>query len=70
MQLADLTPGFPSEPEIVPCLLERVLPVHEVVPVDGYIAGCPPPADRIQAALEALLASKPLGLQGRDIRFG
>ena len=58
-------PGAP-----VPALLDRVVPVHEVVPVDLYIPGCPPPAPRIRAVLEALLAGKPPQLVGRDLAFG
>lgn len=39
----------------VPPLLERVLPIHEVVKVDYFIQGCPPPADAIAYALTELL---------------
>jgi NAD-reducing hydrogenase small subunit len=49
---------LPDAPGIVPPLLERVLPVHAVVPVDLFLPGCPPPAPRIRAALEALLAGE------------
>ena len=34
---------------------DRVLPLHEVIPVDHYLPGCPPPADRIKVLLEQLL---------------
>jgi NAD-reducing hydrogenase small subunit len=44
--------------------------VHQVVAVDYYMPGCPPPADRIRAVLESLLQGKPPYLEGRDIRFG
>jgi NAD-reducing hydrogenase small subunit len=49
----DLTPITPTE--VVPSLLPRVLPLHEVVDVDVYLPGCPPSAPRIKAALFALL---------------
>jgi NAD-reducing hydrogenase small subunit len=62
--------SFPDEPHIVPVLLDRVQPVHQVVPVDYFILGCPPPAPRIRAVLEALLAGKAPALEGTDIRFG
>lgn len=40
----------------VPALLDRVRPVHEVVPVDVFVPGCPPPADTIYKVLSELLA--------------
>lgn len=41
---------------IVPRLLPRVLPVHQVVPVDVFLPGCPPSADVLYFALTELLA--------------
>ena len=35
----------------MPTLLDRVLPLHEVVQVDYYLPGCPPPADLIHFVL-------------------
>jgi NAD-reducing hydrogenase small subunit len=70
VELADVSPGVPHEPGVVPRLLDRVLPVHGVIPVDLYLPGCPPPADRIRKVLEALLEGKDPQLQGRDIKFG
>jgi NAD-reducing hydrogenase small subunit len=40
------------------------------VPVDYYLPGCPPPADRIRAVLEALLAGREPHLEGRQLKFG
>ena len=39
----------------LPRLLERVRPVHEVVKVDVFVPGCPPPADAIWEILTTLL---------------
>lgn len=50
---ADLRPQVPGE--VIPKLLPRVRPVHEVVPVDVFLPGCPPPADVIFGALVSLL---------------
>jgi NAD-reducing hydrogenase small subunit len=69
-ELADVNPQVPRAPGILPRLLERVLPVHAVVPVDFFLPGCPPPAERIRAVLEAVLAGKRPHLEGRDIQFG
>jgi coenzyme F420-reducing hydrogenase gamma subunit len=32
-----------------------VLPVHQVVPVDAFLRGCPPSAAEIRAAIETIL---------------
>ncbi len=55
LELADTGAQHPHAPGIVPELLERVLPLHEVIPVDHYLPGCPPSAARIRAFLEPLL---------------
>ena len=41
--------------EIIPALLPATRPVHEAVPVDLFIPGCPPSADLIFSFLEKLL---------------
>jgi NAD-reducing hydrogenase small subunit len=66
----DLNSRIPDEKEIVPVLLDKVLPVHAVVPVDFYLPGCPPPAPRIKAVLEALVSGQQPRLEGEQIRFG
>jgi NAD-reducing hydrogenase small subunit len=38
--------------------LERVRPVHEVVKVDLFVPGCPPPADAIYFVVSELLAGR------------
>ena len=42
LELADGSGQLPHAPGIVPELLERVLPVHELVPVDVWLPGCHP----------------------------
>jgi NAD-reducing hydrogenase small subunit len=71
IEAADLHPQIPQEEGIVPTLLDQVIPVHQVVPVDVFLPGCPPPASRIKAMLEALLSGEKPHLEGRDfIKFG
>ena len=44
--------------KVVPKLLERVLPLHEVVHVDVYLPGCPPSADNIFFMINELLEGR------------
>lgn len=53
---ADLQPQKPTT--LLPTLLDRVRPVHEVVQVDVYVPGCPPPADAIHSVICELLAGR------------
>lgn len=66
-----LRPQVPHEDGIVPPLVERVVPVHAVIPVDLFIPGCPPPAPRIRAVLQAVVEGKPPEMIGREmLKFG
>jgi NAD-reducing hydrogenase small subunit len=66
LENADLNQQVPSS--VIPRLLPRALPVHEVVPVDVFLPGCPPPADVIFGALVSLLEGKTPDLSAT--RFG
>lgn len=71
IELADGSRQLPHAPGIVPELLERVLPLHAVVPVDLYLPGCPPSAERIRDCLEPLLRGERPRMEGAEmIRFG
>ena len=63
-------PRLPGSEGIVPELLEHVRPVHEVVPVEVFLPGCPPSASRIKALLERVLAGLPPELAGEQLKFG
>ncbi len=67
---AQNNPGVPKADGIVPQLLERVLPVHEVVHVEYFLPGCPPPADRIKAVVSQLLSGVEPKLEGAQLKFG
>jgi NAD-reducing hydrogenase small subunit len=72
----DIRGAMPTD--VVPALLPYVEALHEVIPIDVYMPGCPPSADRIKATLLALLDSLAAGegipsLDWRgpeDLRFG
>lgn len=64
----NLTDRIPNDPDI-PLLLDKVYPCHEVVKVDYYLQGCPPPADAIWAALTALLKNQPVSLPYELVKY-
>lgn len=66
----NLRPQIPREAGVVPPLLDRVLPLHEVVRVDHHLPGCPPPADRIRLFLEELLSGRAPALARGHLKFG
>lgn len=66
-QNADLQPQRPAKG--VPALLDRVRPVHEVVKVDVFVPGCPPPADAIYHVVSELLEGR-IPDPGALTRFG
>jgi NAD-reducing hydrogenase small subunit len=70
IELSDLNKQIPQLKGIVPPLLERVVPVHEVVHVDYFLPGCPPPAERIKSFITQLLAGNAPELKGKDLKFG
>ena len=55
-ETVDLQPQTPTVG--VPTLLQRVVPIHNVVPVDVFIPGCPPPADAIWYVLCELIEGR------------
>jgi NAD-reducing hydrogenase small subunit len=48
---------IPNDPEL-PLLLDKVRPIHEVVRIDYFLPGCPPPADAIWKFLTDLIAGR------------
>ncbi len=67
---AQHNPSLPGKDGIVPPLLPRVMPVHEVVHVEHYLPGCPPPAERIKALVSQMLSGEQPKLEGTQLKFG
>jgi NAD-reducing hydrogenase small subunit len=67
LENATANPQLPGEG--APRLLAQARPLHELVAVDVFIPGCPPPAAAIGFALAELLAGRIPDMTGRS-RFG
>jgi NAD-reducing hydrogenase small subunit len=65
----DVNPRRPADPGVVPVLLDRVKPIHEVVDVDVFLPGCPPSADLIHFVLTELVAGRKPDLKDR-LKYG
>jgi len=63
-----VNPTIPSDPEL-PRLLNRVRPVQEVVEIDYFLPGCPPPADAFYELFTALLDGREPRLHGELVPF-
>jgi NAD-reducing hydrogenase small subunit len=60
--------AVPSDPEL-PLPLARVHPLHEVVHVDAFLPGCPPPAEAFWSLLQDLAAGRAPRPDPRGIRY-
>lgn len=56
--------------DVMPELLARVIPLHQLIDVDAFIPGCPPDPDRIWAAVSALINGKTPELEPTMRMFG
>ena len=60
--------GVPNDPEL-PLLFDKVRPLHELVKVDYFIPGCPPPAEAFWSFLTDLLDGREPRLPPGAIRY-
>jgi len=70
IESAQNNPAVPKADGIVPQLLANVRPVHELVHVEYFLPGCPPPAARIKALVAQLLAGAVPQPEAADLKFG
>jgi len=68
--LSDGRPVRPDDYSSVARLLPRATPLHEVIPVDAYLHGCPPTADQIWFAISELLAGRIPAFSNIYLRYG
>ncbi|MDD2789486.1 MAG: hypothetical protein PHU40_02350 [Sulfurimonas sp.] len=68
-ELADTNASGVYPSKIVPKLLDKVLPLHEVIKVDYFLPGCPTPSDAIYAMLRSLIEGKEINISDYT-RFG
>jgi NAD-reducing hydrogenase small subunit len=63
----NVTEPRPLPASIIPMLLDRARPVHELVTVDVFVPGCPPAPDVILRILQDLIAGRTpdAGTRGR-----
>jgi NAD-reducing hydrogenase small subunit len=59
-----------EEDGIMPALIPKVLPLHQVIHVDAYLPGCPPDPEHIWQAVSALLDGQPVRLTQEMRYFG
>jgi NAD-reducing hydrogenase small subunit len=58
----------PDDPEL-PLLLEQVKPLHEIVQIDYFLPGCPPPAEAIWGFLTDLLSGRDPHIDRNFLRY-
>lgn len=69
VELADENPKELTPSEVVPKLLDKVIPLNEAVEVDYFVPGCPTPADAIYEVVLAILENRDIDISTLT-RFG
>ena len=58
---------YPSE--MIPKLLDKVIPLNEAIDVDYFVPGCPTPADAIYEVIKAIIENRDIKISDYT-RFG
>ena len=69
LDLIDFNANGKYPNKIVPKLLDKVLPLHEVVKIDYFLPGCPTPSDAIYEMIKALIEGREIDIHDYT-RFG
>jgi NAD-reducing hydrogenase small subunit len=64
-----MQPQLPMCPGIIPALLDRVRPLHELAKIDFYLPGCPPSPDLIAFVVTELIEGRVPDLSGK-LKYG
>jgi NAD-reducing hydrogenase small subunit len=64
------TPRGSEADRVMPALLPKVLPLHQVIRVDAFITGCPPDPERIWQAIMSLARNELPEFSPEMRRFG
>jgi len=67
--LADKNESGKYPSEIVPKLLDKVIPLNEAIDVDYFVPGCPTPADAIYEVIKAIIEKREIKISDYT-RFG
>lgn len=59
--------GLPGSSQVIPALLERVRPVHEIVEVGCFLQGCPPSANEIYQLVMDLVSGHETRTEGAEV---
>jgi len=69
LELADINESGKYPSEIVPKLLDKVIPLNEAVKIDYFVPGCPTPADAIYEVIKSIIENKQIDISSLT-RFG
>jgi len=68
-ELVDLNESGKYPSEVVPKLLDKVIPLNEAVKIDYFVPGCPTPANAIYEVIKSIIENKEIDISSLT-RFG